>query len=144
MEKWDQRYLEMAKLVGSWSKDPSTKVGSVIVAPDRRVISVGFNGFSQCMPDVQAHYQSRDEKYSRIIHAEINALLFAERSVAGCTVYTHPFIPCDRCFVQLVQAGIVRFVSVPPSAEQESRWGSSFDRVRTYAAECRIELLELS
>ena len=35
LKKWHMRFLEMAELVGSWSKDPSTKVGAVIVDDNR-------------------------------------------------------------------------------------------------------------
>ena len=39
MQKWDLRFIELAKLVSTWSKDPSTKVGSVIVRPNKTVAS---------------------------------------------------------------------------------------------------------
>ena len=141
-EKWDKRFLEMAKLVASWSKDPSTQTGAVIVQPNNRVVSVGFNGFPQAMPDVEHYYSVREEKYSRIVHCEMNALLFAERSVAGCTLYTYPFISCDRCFVHMVQAGIVRFVAPRATEDQLTRWGDAFDRVKKYAKEMNIEIVE--
>ena len=50
-KKWDKRFLELAKLVGSWSKDPSTKVGAVIVDCNNRIISVGYNGFPKGVKD---------------------------------------------------------------------------------------------
>jgi dCMP deaminase len=42
---WDLRFLTLAKTVSTWSKDPSTKVGAVIVDKNRRVVSLGYNGF---------------------------------------------------------------------------------------------------
>ena len=36
-KKWDKRFLELAKLVGSWSKDPSTQVGAVIVDDNKKL-----------------------------------------------------------------------------------------------------------
>lgn len=142
MKKWDYRFLDMAKLVASWSKDPSTKTGAVIVSPNKRVVSVGFNGFPQAMPDIDKHYINREEKYSRIVHCEMNALLFAERNVSGCTLYTYPFISCDRCFVHMVQAGIIRFVAPKATADQLTRWGIAFDRVKKYAKEMNVEIVE--
>jgi deoxycytidylate deaminase len=56
----------MAQLVATWSRDPSTKVGAVIVTPENVVVSVGYNGFAQRMPDVKSHYTDREAKYSRI------------------------------------------------------------------------------
>lgn len=135
---WDNRYLDMAALVASWSKDPSTKAGAVIVAPRRRIVSVGFNGFPRPMPDDADKLADRQEKYQRIIHAEVNALIFAPTMPEGCTLYTHPFPCCDRCFVQMVQAGITRFVAPRPSAEHVERWGAAFDRVMNWAKECRV------
>ena len=49
--KWDNRFLVLAKLIGSWSKDPSTKVGAVIVDQDNKIVSVGYNGFPKNISD---------------------------------------------------------------------------------------------
>ena len=141
--KWDLRFLDLAKLVSTWSKDPSTKTGAVIVSPDRRVVSVGFNGFPKNMLDLPENYSNREEKYSRIVHCEMNALLFAKESTAGCTLYTWPLISCDRCFVHMAQAGLTRFVAPKPSLEVISRWGDAMDRVRKYVKETGLELVEL-
>lgn len=133
----------MARLVSTWSKDPSTQTGAVIVSRDRRVVSVGFNGFPGKMPDLPENYNNREEKYSRIVHCEMNALLFAKESVVGCTLYVWPFIPCDRCFVHMAQSGITRYVSPIPSKELLIRWGDAFEKVRSYAKEMNLEILEL-
>jgi dCMP deaminase len=144
IDKWDLRFLDLAKLVSTWSKDPSTQTGAVIVSPDKRVVSVGFNGFPQKMIDLPENYSNREEKYSRIVHCEMNALLFAKENTSGYTLYTYPFISCDRCFVHMVQAGIVRFVAPFPTADQNSRWGTALDRVRNYAKETGVEVVELN
>ena len=144
MNKWDFRFLQMAKLISSWSKDPSTQTGAVIVRPNRTVAGVGFNGFPQAMPDTEDNYANRDEKYSRIVHCEINALLFSSGGVVGSTLYTWPFLSCDRCCVQMAQAGIVRFVAPSPTQDQDDRWGAAFERVRKYCKEMNIEVLEYS
>lgn len=142
MNKWDNRFLDLAKFISTWSKDPSTQTGAVIVRPNKVIASVGFNGFPQNMPDVQEFYDNREEKYSRIVHCEMNALLFAN-NVKGCTLYTYPFISCDRCFVHMLQAGITRFVAPKATEEQLTRWGKSFERVRQYAKEANVELIEV-
>lgn len=143
-ESWDLWYLGLAKYVSTKSRDPSTKTGAVIVRPNKSVCSIGFNGFPQRMPDNPEHYSNRDEKYSRIVHCEMNAVLFAtDQSLQGYTLYTYPFISCDRCFVHMVQKGITRFVAPQATAEQLTRWGPAFDRVRQYAKEMNVELIEL-
>lgn len=135
-EKWDKRFLDLAALVAGWSKDPSTKTGAVIVDDSRRVISVGYNGFPQRMPDFTALYEDREQKYSRIVHCEVNALLFARGSVNDCTLYTYPFMSCDRCVVQMLQAGIGRFVAPKPTEDALTRWGDAFARTKKYILEC--------
>jgi deoxycytidylate deaminase len=95
------------------------------------------------MPDAPDLYANRDEKYSRIIHCEMNAAMFARESLQGYTLYTFPFISCDRCFVHMAQEGITRFVAPEASPEQLERWGSAFDRVRQYAKEMNLELVEV-
>jgi dCMP deaminase len=88
MNQWDEFYLGMAKYIASKSKDPSTKTGAVIVRPDKSLCSIGFNGFPKKMPDDPALYANRDEKYSRIVHCEMNALLFSREQLTGYTLYT--------------------------------------------------------
>jgi dCMP deaminase len=142
--KWDLRWLNMAKMVASWSKDPSTQTGAVIVRGKNEFVSLGYNGFPKSMPDKPENYSNREEKYSRIVHCEMNALLFAKEDVKGCTLYTWPFISCDRCFVHMVQAGLTRFVAPMANEDQLSRWGTAMERVRSYAKEVNVEIIELN
>tara|TARA_R100000278_G_C5462722_1_gene161509 strand:+ start:176 stop:610 length:435 start_codon:yes stop_codon:yes gene_type:complete len=138
-KKWDKRFLELAKLVGSWSKDPSTQVGAVIVDDNKRIVSIGFNGFPKGVKDSEKRLVDREEKYAIIVHAEANALMFANTSVEGCTLYTWPFQPCSRCAGLIVQSGIKRVVSV---VHDESRWKKNFDTSREILHEAGI-ILEL-
>ena len=125
MGKWDSRMLDMASLVASWSKDPSTQVGAVIVDKKNRVISLGFNGFPRSIQDHSALLEDRDEKLRRTIHAEENALLFATQSVEGCTIYvTHP--PCARCAAKIIQSGIERVVVREVSDSFLERWADDW------------------
>lgn len=140
---WDIRFLELAKLVSTWSKDPSTQVGAAIIRPNKTIASVGFNGFPMNMDDAAEMYADRDHKLSRIVHGEMNALIFTNESVAGYTLYTYPFMPCDRCFVHMVQAGIKRVVAPCATEAQLERWGPAFDKVRQYAKESGVEMVEL-
>lgn len=143
-QKWDNRFIEMCKLVASWSKDPSTKTGAVIVRPDRTVISVGFNGFPKNMKDNAELYADREKKYSRVVHCEVNALVHAYSCVEGATLYTWPFASCDRCCVQMLQAGISRFVFPKPSEDALTRWGKAFDLTKSYIEEAGATWSELT
>lgn len=142
-QTWDEFYMGLAQYVSKRSKDPSTKVGAVIVRPDNSLCSVGYNGFPQKMRDDPELYANRDEKLSRIVHAEINAKNFVHEPVHGYTLYTWPFMTCDRCFVQMAQAGIVRMVAPKATPEQNERWGAAFEKVRGYARDMDVQLLEI-
>jgi len=134
MNKWDRRFLDMAALVATWSKDPSTKVGSCLV-DGNRVVSLGFNGFPRGTKDDDALYSDRERKYRRVLHAEQNAIAFANRSLEGCTIYvTHA--PCSRCVAQIIQSGIKRVVCPNPWADTDymERWR---DDVLETEAMCR-------
>ena len=114
--KWDQRFLQLAGHVSEWSKDPSTRCGAVIVRPDKTIASLGFNGFPRHIADDHKLHE-RPLKYQRIIHAEMNALLFLREQVIGYTMYVWPMTPCNRCAAHIIQAGITRIVTLPLKKE---------------------------
>ena len=138
LKKWNMRFLEMAKMVGSWSKDPSTKVGAVIVDDNRRVVSLGYNGFPKGVAD-NNRLEDRNEKYKMIVHAERNALLFATTSVHDCTIFTYPFIPCPVCAGMIIQSGIRRIVSLQTD---NPRWQEDFEISRKMLEEAEVALIE--
>lgn len=136
MTKWDARMMALVQLVASWSKDPSTQVGAAIVDPKNRVVSMGFNGFPRAVADTTV---DRAEKLRRTIHAEENALLFAQRPVEGCTLYvTHP--PCAMCTAKIIQAGIVRVVAPRPSPDFAERWAADIASSATMFIEAGVGL----
>ncbi len=126
--KWDTRFIELARHLASWSKDPSTKVGCVVVGPDREIRSTGFNGFPRGIEDSIDRLDDRAQKYPLICHAEENAIMHAARigvALKGCVAYvTWP--PCTRCARSLVQAG-VQEVAFPAASEIPERWRVDFD-----------------
>ena len=136
MNKWDKNFLELAKTVSTFSKDPSTQVGAVIVDGDNRVISIGYNGFPKGIRD-DNRLDNRELKYEMIVHAEANALLFASAPAKGCTIYTWPFQPCSRCASLIIQSGIRRVVSVE---SKDQKWSSNFQLAHDMMTEARIEM----
>ena len=66
--KWDKRFLGLAKHISAWSKDPSTQTGSVIVDPKGRIVSVGYNGLAQGVHDLPERLNNRDIKYKMFIN----------------------------------------------------------------------------
>lgn len=119
MTNWDQRLLSLAQHIATWSKDPSTKVGAVIVDQDRRIVSCGYNGVPRGVQEAA----SREDKLLRTIHAEANALHFAS-NVTGCTLYVTAQ-PCAHCAGHIIQRGIARVVCFKPSEDYMQRWYDS-------------------
>jgi len=126
-KKWDLRFIELAKHISGWSKDPSTKVGCVVVGEDREIRSTGFNGFPRGIDDNPERLANRETKYPLICHAEENAIMHAARigvSLKGSTAYvTWP--PCSRCARSLIQAG-VKEVVYSLEVEVPDRWQEDF------------------
>lgn len=120
--------MRLARLVALWSKDPSTQCGAALVREDKTLASVGFNGFSRHVPDIQELYENRDSKYPRTIHSEWNAIRSArDHSLDGYSVYAWPMSPCNQCTAALIQKKIARVVYMRPSAEKLARWGRKFE-----------------
>ena len=127
-EKWDRRFLELAKHISKWSKDPSTKVGCVVVGEDREIRSTGFNGFPRGIEDDSDRLEDREQKYPLICHAEENAIMHAARigiSLKGNTAYIS-WPPCSRCARSLIQAGVNEVV-FPAGVDVPKRWRPDFD-----------------
>ena len=141
MTDWDKRFLQLAKHISEWSKDPSTQVGCVVVGPDRELRSTGFNGLPRGIEDNEQRLNNREIKYPLICHAEENAIMHAARigmSLKDCTAYvTWP--PCTRCARSLIQAGISTIV-YPKDIEIPDRWMEDFNLSMNMLKEANISL----
>lgn len=125
--KWDLRGLERAAQNATYSKDPSSKVGAVLMRPDKTFAGDGFNGFPAGLPDDPALYANRDYKIATVIHAEENAILNSrDHSLEGYTLYVSGLPPCCSCASKIIQKGIGRVVAhnrmVPARWAQNMRW----------------------
>ena len=101
--------MQIAEAAAVKSKDPSSKMGCVIVDPHKRVVSLGYNGLVQGAKESKLTLSERPMKYYFVIHSEMNALLFAKHDLTGCTIYNR-VATCDNCLKHCLQAGIKRFV----------------------------------
>lgn len=142
--EWDLHWLRQARLISTRSKDPSTQTGAVI-ANGKNFISQGYNGFPRLMEDRHEWLNDRPEKYRRVIHCEMNAAMLAPSldKLAGATLYTFPFLSCDRCFVHMVQYGLTRFLAPAMTEDQAKRWGDAIDWVKTEAARMNLVMIEV-
>ncbi|MBR1904120.1 MAG: dCMP deaminase family protein [Alphaproteobacteria bacterium] len=107
-EKWNYRFLQLAELIASWSKDPSTKTGAVVVGPDKEIRATGYNGLVRGVNDNVQERMERPTKYDFFEHAERNAVYNAcltGTSLRGCTIFC-TLTPCTDCARAIIQAGI--------------------------------------
>lgn len=140
-EKWDKRMMDLARLVATWSKDPSTKVGAVVTA-GREILGIGYNGFPRAVHDDEDRYNDRSIKYKLIVHAEVNALITASAHgrmrLAGCTLYTTK-PPCSECTKLLLQYGLCELVyPAPPDDASAERWAADGEWSQLMLAEANI------
>jgi len=138
--KWDKRFLQIATEVASWSKDPGTTVGAVLVS-DKRIIATGYNGFPQGISDRLERYGERALKLAYTVHAEVNAILNAAKNGAktnGSTLYV-TFPPCVSCSTSVIQAGIARVVC-PDLSTAPQRWLDSFTMGNGLLEEAGVEV----
>ena len=123
MDKWDVRFMEMTRLVSSWSSCYKTnrQVGAVIVR-DKRILTTGYNGAPagvtsrkdrcECMREKLGIQSGTRQEMCYAVHAEQNAVIQAAKlgiSLQGATLYcTHQ--PCSMCTRIIINSGIERVV----------------------------------
>lgn len=140
LDKWNIRFIELAKYISTYSKDPSTQVGCVIVGPDREIRSTGFNGFPRGVKDDE-RLHDRAEKYPRVVHAEGNAVAQAARigtRLKGCSAYLWPLPPCSNCAKLLIQAGVQNIFS--PDQHIPERWQEDVKRANDMFKEAGVDV----
>ena len=126
-DKWDHRYLNLAKEVATWSKDPSSKIGAIAVGSKGQVLAQGYNGFPRGISDSFDRYANKDVKYKFVVHAEMNCIYNATYngvSLDGATLYAHGLPVCSDCAKGIIQVGIKKVIM--PLAEYPDRWIESF------------------
>lgn len=123
MDKWDKRFMEMARVIATWAScyQDNRKIGAVIVK-DKRIMTTGYNGApagvatcverGECLRRKLNIPSGMRHELCYAIHAEQNAIIQAARlgvSIQGATLYcTHQ--PCVICAKMIVNAGICRVV----------------------------------
>lgn len=141
--KWMLRFMELAETVATWSRDPSTQVGAIIVDEQKTVCGLGYNGFPRGVRDLADRYEERTLKYAMIVHSEANAILNAQgRNIRGATIYATKF-PCTECVKLIIQAGIALVVSPKPDPARnasDARWAANAEISKVMLAEAGVEL----
>lgn len=135
--KWDSRFMDLADAVARWSKDPDEGVGALLVSPDRRNVSWGFNGFPRRMADSSERLLEKEVRRRLTVHAELNALLNCPTHPEQWTLYVTKH-PCHECAKAIVQADVYRVVC--PDFEQDSSWAPSCRLAREILREAGVIL----
>ena len=108
---WDEYFMFAAMLSGIRSKDPTKQVGCCIVSQNKKILSMGYNGFpTACTDDAHPWAREGDDplatKYVYSTHSELNAILnYSGGSIAGAKLYVSLF-PCNECAKAIIQSGI--------------------------------------
>lgn len=139
INKWDYRFLELAKLVSTWSKDPRKSVGAVVVI-NRRILGTGYNGFPTGLSDSLELYNDREYKNKHIVHAEANAIYNCPVKPIGATIYC-TYAPCLACSLVIIQSGISKVVC--PELDSSTNWYSNQLEAKQYMTESGIEVVEV-
>jgi dCMP deaminase len=148
---WDEYFMGIALLSAKRSKDPRTQVGACIVSPNRKIVSVGYNGMPTGCSDDDFPWEREGEpletKYPYVCHAELNAILNnIGFNLAGCTLYT-PLFPCNECSKAIIQSGIRDVIYISDKyAETDSVRASKlmFDHAGVHYHRLESELASLT
>ncbi len=137
--KWDSRFLGLAKEISTWSKDPSRKIGCIAVR-DRKILATGYNGFPKGIEDLKVRYDDREQKYHFVVHAEMNTIYNAAEngiSLKGSTLYIYGLPVCSECAKGIIQAGVERVVVF--SKETPDRWIDSITKTTDLFEEAGVD-----
>lgn len=130
MNHWNKKYSDLAKLIASWSKDPSSQIGCVAIGKHGQVISQGYNGFPRGIDDNEERLYNRPLKYKYIVHAEMNCIYNASLSgisLESSTMYIYGLPVCNECAKGIIQSGVSEVRAYYPKTKDVSRWKDSME-----------------
>lgn len=140
---WGDRYTHLAKEISTWSKDPSTKVGAVVIGNNGEVLSQGYNGFPRSIKDTPQRLKDREKKYNLVVHAEMNAIYNASLngvSLKGSTLYVYGLPICNECAKGVIQVGIDKVIATRP-ADYNKEWDESIKDAKALFKEAEVEYI---
>ena len=124
---WDEYFMGVATLTGLRSKDPNSQVGACIVSQNNRILSMGYNGFPNGIPDEEFSWsrEGEDNKYLYVTHSELNAILnFRGGSLEGSKLYVTLF-PCNECAKAIIQSGIKEVIYADDKYKDDPKFQAS-------------------
>lgn len=139
MNKWTRLWFDVARAYSNASKDPSSKIGAIVVGGDRQ-LSAGWNGLPRRIADTEERLNDREVKYSLTVHAEQNCIYNASHngvSLAGAHMYVYGLPVCSECAKGVIQAGI-RDVSLACRIPVSDKWRESFKLTKSMFTEAGV------
>lgn len=144
--KWHGRYLDLAEHISTWSKDPSSKVGAVVIGKHGQILSTGYNGFPRGMNDSEELYNNREEKYKRIVHAEMNVIYNASLSgvsLEDSTLYVSGLPVCSKCALGVIQSGISCVVIRESDINKSETWKKEWADSEAFFNEAGVKIIKI-
>lgn len=138
---WRDRYLDVAKQVSTWSKDPSRKIGAVAIGSKGQILSQGYNGFPRGILDSADRYNDRPMKYKLVVHAEMNVIYnatFNGVSLDGASLYVYGLPVCSECAKGIIQVGIKEVVIYTDDAVPDM-WTEAYQLTRSMFEESGVK-----
>jgi dCMP deaminase len=104
---WDEYFMSIALITSLRSKDPSSKVGAVIVNHKNHIVGTGYNGFVAGVDEKTFSWERKGDwlntKYPYVVHAESNAILNSTTNdLHNCRIYSTLY-PCNECAKKVAQ-----------------------------------------
>ena len=144
MKKWADRYMKLAQVISTWSKDPSTKVGAIVVGHNGEILSQGYNGFPRKIKDTNNRLNNRSKKYKYIIHAEMNAIFNASLngvSLQNSSIYIYGLPICHECAKGIIQVGIKKVII---HKQIKDNWQESCQIAQEMLIEAGVTIIEIN
>lgn len=140
---WGKKYTNLAKEISTWSKDPSTQVGAVVIGEKGQLLSQGYNGFPRGINDTSDRLNNRERKYELVVHAEMNAIYnasFNGVSLKDSTLYVYGLPICSECAKGIIQVGIKKVIATRPKI-YNSEWDKSTKAAEALFREAEVMYL---
>jgi len=123
------KFFKLAEFQANlFSKDPSTKVCALFIAPESlQILSAGYNGFPRKINEIDNKRWLKPEKYVYVVHAEANGIYNACRNGVSLnnSICIVTFFPCSTCTKALIQVGIKEIITIKPDFKHET-YGKDF------------------
>lgn len=143
LSEWGNRYINLAKEISTWSKDPSRKIGAVAVGEKGQILAQGYNGFPRGILDSADRYNDRPLKYRLVVHAEMNVIYNATYngvSLDGARLFVYGLPVCSECAKGIIQVGI-KSVTIYTDDIVPDMWTKSYELTNNMFNEAGVSCL---